>query len=117
MIASVNGTVVHRKGSGTQRQDRPKTDASIRRIPVPEFAAVVLRRRIAGLPGGNATRTIALLAGLGSGAAVESAWSVSSWPRSSSIVPWAVSSLSPRVTARRLRRIEEHGRVVCRQRP
>jgi integrase len=39
MIASVTGTVVHRKGSGTQRQDRPKTDASIRRIPVPEFAS------------------------------------------------------------------------------
>jgi integrase len=58
MIASVNGTVVHRTGSGTQRQDRPKTDASIRRIPVPEFAAVVLRRRLAGLPGGNPTRTI-----------------------------------------------------------
>ena len=30
------------------RQARPKTDASIRRIPVPEFAAAVLRRRIAG---------------------------------------------------------------------
>ena len=36
----------------------PKTDASIRRIPVPEFAAVVLRRRIAELPGGATTRTI-----------------------------------------------------------
>jgi integrase len=58
MIASVNGTVVQRKGSGAERQDRPKTDASIRRIPVPDFAAVVLRRRIAGLPGGDPTRTI-----------------------------------------------------------
>ena len=48
MIASVNGTVVQRKGSGAVRQDRPKTDASIRRIPVPEFAAAVLRRRLAG---------------------------------------------------------------------
>jgi integrase len=58
MIASVNGTVVQRKGSGAERQDRPKTDASIRRIAVPEFAAVVLRRRIAGLGGGDPTRTI-----------------------------------------------------------
>ena len=50
MVASVNGTVVQRKGSGAERQQRPKTDASIRRIPVPEFAAVVLRRRLAGMP-------------------------------------------------------------------
>jgi integrase len=58
MIASVTGTVVHRTGSGTERQDRPKTDASIRRIPVPNFAAVVIRRRLAGLPGCDRTRTI-----------------------------------------------------------
>ncbi|MBB6627611.1 tyrosine-type recombinase/integrase [Nocardioides sp. KIGAM211] len=47
MVATVNGTVVQRKGSGTERLDRPKTAASIRTIPVPEFAAVVLRRRLA----------------------------------------------------------------------
>ncbi len=58
MIASVNGTVVQRKGSGAERQPRPKTDASIRRIPVPEFAAVVLRRRIAAMPRSGTTRTI-----------------------------------------------------------
>jgi integrase len=58
MVAGVNGTVVQRKGSGAERQDRPKTDASIRRIPVPDFAAVVLRRRLAGLSGGDRTRTI-----------------------------------------------------------
>jgi integrase len=58
MVAGVNGTVVQRKGSGAERQDRPKTDASIRRIPVPDFAAVVLRRRLAGLLGGDRTRTI-----------------------------------------------------------
>ncbi|WP_183408293.1 site-specific integrase [Nocardioides pocheonensis] len=58
MIASVNGTVVQRKGSGAERQPRPKTDASIRRIPVPEFAAVVLRRRIADMPSDAGTRTI-----------------------------------------------------------
>ncbi|HET7355352.1 MAG TPA: tyrosine-type recombinase/integrase [Nocardioidaceae bacterium] len=49
---------MQRKGTGAQRQARPKTDASIRRIPVPEFAAVVLRRRIVGLSVGDANRTI-----------------------------------------------------------
>lgn len=58
MIASVNGTVVQRKGTGTVRQSRPKTDASVRRIPVPEFAAVVLRRRIEKMPAGTESRTI-----------------------------------------------------------
>ena len=58
MIASVNGTVVQRKGRGAERQPRPKTDASIRSIPVPEFAAAVLRRRIAEMPSEARTRTI-----------------------------------------------------------
>jgi integrase len=58
MIASVNGTVVQHKGSGAERQPRPKTDASIRRIPVPEFAAVVLRRRIDDMPASARRRTI-----------------------------------------------------------
>ncbi len=58
MVASVNGTVVQRKGSGAERQPRPKTDASIRRIPVPEFAAAVLRRRIADMSCDARTRTI-----------------------------------------------------------
>ncbi|CCH75160.1 Phage-related integrase [Nostocoides australiense Ben110] len=58
MIANINGTVVQRRGNGAERQDRPKTDASIRRIPVPEFAAVVLRRRTADLRGSGPTRTI-----------------------------------------------------------
>jgi integrase len=58
MIASVNGTVVQRKGSGAERQSRPKTDASIRRLPVPEFAAAVLRRRVGAMPGDAPTRTI-----------------------------------------------------------
>jgi len=55
MIAAVTGTVVQRKGQGAIRQDRPKSEASIRWIPVPEFAAVVLRRRSIGV---NQTRTI-----------------------------------------------------------
>lgn len=58
MIASVTGTVVQRKGTGAERQPRPKTDASIRRIPVPEFAASVLRRRIDAMPPSATTRTI-----------------------------------------------------------
>lgn len=58
MIATVNGTVVQRKGSGAVRQPRPKTDASIRRIPVPEFAAIVLRRRIGAMPDNATNRTI-----------------------------------------------------------
>jgi len=58
MVVSVNGTVVQRKGTGVERQPHPKTDASIRRIPVPEFAAVVLRRRIADMPSTPQNRTI-----------------------------------------------------------
>jgi integrase len=58
MIAGVTGTVVQRKGRGAERQPRPKTDASIRRIPVPEFAAAVLRRRITEMPESGRTRTI-----------------------------------------------------------
>ena len=51
MIASVTGTVVHCRGHGAVRQDRPKTDSSVRRIPVPAFAAAVLRRRLVTLKG------------------------------------------------------------------
>lgn len=47
MVVAVAGTVVQRKGEGAIRQDRPKSEASIRWIPVPEFAAEVLRRRAA----------------------------------------------------------------------
>lgn len=55
MVVAVTGTVVQHKGSGAIRQERPKSEASIRRILVPEFAAVVLRRRFAGV---EETRTI-----------------------------------------------------------
>lgn len=47
MVVHVNGTVVQRKGAGAIRQDHPKTDASVRHVPVPDFAAEVLRRRLA----------------------------------------------------------------------
>lgn len=46
MVAHVSGTVVYRQGSGTLRQAHPKTDASVRTIPVPDFAACVIRRRL-----------------------------------------------------------------------
>ena len=49
MVVAVTGTVVQHKGKGTFRQARPKTDASVRQISVPEFAAAVLRRRLAGI--------------------------------------------------------------------
>lgn len=55
MVVAVTGTVVQRKGRGAIRQDRPKSEASIRRIPVPEFAAAVLRRRSVDV---DETRTI-----------------------------------------------------------
>ncbi|WP_196804572.1 tyrosine recombinase XerC [Cellulomonas sp. URHD0024] len=47
MIAHVRGTVVRRQGMRDFRQDHAKTDASHRSIAVPEFAARVLRRRLA----------------------------------------------------------------------
>jgi integrase len=46
MVAHVQGTVVYRQGRGTFRQPHPKTDASVRQIPIPEFAAAVIRRRL-----------------------------------------------------------------------
>lgn len=49
MVATVTGTVVQSKGQGVVRQERPKSEASIRWIAVPEFAAEVLRRRIHGV--------------------------------------------------------------------
>ncbi|WP_161784042.1 site-specific integrase [Cellulomonas carbonis] len=47
MVIHVRGTVVRRAGTADYRQDHPKTHASNRRLAVPEFAAEVLRRRMA----------------------------------------------------------------------
>jgi integrase len=58
MLAQVNGTVVQRKGAGTLRQEHPKTRASVRAIPVPPFAANVLRRRLARMANAQGERTI-----------------------------------------------------------
>lgn len=58
MLIHVRGTVVQHKGKGVHRQERPKTDASIRRVMVPEFAAEVLRRRLADVDGVDPERTI-----------------------------------------------------------
>ncbi|MFT4264082.1 MAG: tyrosine-type recombinase/integrase [Nocardioides sp.] len=46
MTVHICGTVVTRTGKGTYRQVRPKTDASFRTIPVPKFAADVIRSRL-----------------------------------------------------------------------
>ncbi|WP_435527376.1 phage integrase central domain-containing protein [Microbacterium aurantiacum] len=58
MTISVTGTVVLRTGSGAVRQDHPKTEHSIRRIAAPDFAAAVLRARLAGIPTSDPQRTI-----------------------------------------------------------
>ncbi|GAA4759723.1 hypothetical protein GCM10023350_52450 [Nocardioides endophyticus] len=58
MAAWVRGTVVYREGRGTFRQDHPKTDASVRQIAVPEFAAKVIRRRLAKMGPDQAECTI-----------------------------------------------------------
>lgn len=49
MTLRVTGTIVPRKGEGWVRQDHPKTEASVREIAVPEFAAGLLRERMAAL--------------------------------------------------------------------
>lgn len=46
MVVRVTGTVVQRKATGLVRQAHPKSESSVRAIPVPEFAAAVLRRRL-----------------------------------------------------------------------
>ena len=51
MTLHIRGTVVQRKGKGTIRQERPKTDASVRRIRVPAFVSAVLRRRLKAMNG------------------------------------------------------------------
>ncbi|MFC0196782.1 tyrosine-type recombinase/integrase [Microbacterium arthrosphaerae] len=58
MTISVTGTVVLRTGSGAVRQDHSKTELSIRRIAVPDFAAAVLRERLASIPISETQRTI-----------------------------------------------------------
>ena len=57
MVARVRGTVVHQPGRGSIRQDHPKTDASVRRVPVPDFAAAV-RRRLSEIAPDQSERTI-----------------------------------------------------------
>ncbi|WP_426592663.1 site-specific integrase [Cellulomonas sp. McL0617] len=58
MVVHVRGTVVRRKGMADFRQDHPKTDASTRRIAVPEFAAQVIRRRVQSMTSQPSQRTI-----------------------------------------------------------
>lgn len=58
MILHVRGTVVLRTGQGAVRQNHRKTEHSVRSIGLPEFAAAVLRRRIAALGPGDPERTV-----------------------------------------------------------
>ena len=58
MVIAVRGTVVLRTGHGAVRQNHPKTEHSVRRIAVPEFAAAVLRVRLAMVGSDDAERTI-----------------------------------------------------------
>jgi integrase len=58
MLAHVRGTAVYQQGRGSFRQDHPKTGASVRTVPVPEFAAVVLRRRLAKMTPQQSQQTI-----------------------------------------------------------
>ncbi|WGY02912.1 tyrosine-type recombinase/integrase [Nocardioides sp. QY071] len=58
MVVRVTGTVVLRKATGLIRQAHPKTASSVRDIPVPEFAAVVIRRRMRTMRPDEGERTI-----------------------------------------------------------
>ncbi|WP_344771707.1 tyrosine-type recombinase/integrase [Nocardioides panacisoli] len=58
MVVRVTGTVVHRKSTGLIRQPHPKSESSIRSIPVPDFAAAVIRRRLAAVKSGDPDRLI-----------------------------------------------------------
>ncbi|MEO6577544.1 MAG: tyrosine-type recombinase/integrase, partial [Candidatus Limnocylindria bacterium] len=58
MVVRVTGTVVQRKATGLIRQSHPKSASSVRSIPVPEFAATVLRRRLAAIKPEGSERTI-----------------------------------------------------------
>ncbi len=58
MVVHVRGTVVRRKGVADFRQDHPKTDASTRRIAVPDFAAQVIRARVGEMALEEAETTI-----------------------------------------------------------
>jgi integrase len=58
MLAHVRGTAVYHQGRGSFRQEHPKTGASVRSVPVPEFAAVVLRRRLVEMAPPQSEQTI-----------------------------------------------------------
>jgi integrase len=57
MVAFIQGTMVSREDGGTFRQDHPKTGASVRQVPVPEFAGAVVRRRLTALSPEDRERT------------------------------------------------------------
>ncbi|GAB7007799.1 hypothetical protein JCM18899A_52750 [Nocardioides sp. AN3] len=58
MVVHVRGTVVYQTGKGWFRQEWPKTDASVRTLPVPRFAAAVIRARLKTMTPDQSERTI-----------------------------------------------------------
>lgn len=58
MLLHVRGTVILRTGEGAVRQDHPKTEHSVRRVAVPEFAAAVIRQRMTVMGSTDPSRTI-----------------------------------------------------------
>jgi integrase len=58
MVIEVTGTVVLKTGHGAVRQSHPKTEHSVRRIALPEFAATVLRARLDAMGQNDTERTI-----------------------------------------------------------
>jgi integrase len=57
-VIEVTGTVVLKIGHGAVRQSHPKTEHSVRRIALPEFAATVLRARLDAMGPNDTERTI-----------------------------------------------------------
>lgn len=49
-LVVLNGTIKNEKSKGTYRKATPKTDASVRTVALPEFAAQALRRRRSNAP-------------------------------------------------------------------
>lgn len=57
-MIEATGTVVLKTRHGAVRQCQPKTEHSVRRIAVPEFAATGLRSRLASMDPTDTERTI-----------------------------------------------------------
>ena len=58
MVVDVTGTAILKTGHGAVRQSHPKTEHSVCRIALPEFAATVLRARLAATGQSDSERII-----------------------------------------------------------